>query len=262
MLFARRFLRTVPETRALFNAMTANGPTSLYGERKFLIDRTIRKLLNAGLWSKLDILYMLAAHDEQAGRLNWKSPGTFTCTAVNSPTFTTDRSVAGNGTTSYLRTGYNPGTSGGTLAQNSHSFGVWTPSAAAADTAEMGSNNISLGIRAAAGVPSARSANTSPAGSTVLSDGVGLTSANRTDGTGVQFRRNGVATETVAQNSGAIADSELLICGRNSATGGVTFSGGSSKPVACVYAGGFFSASEEAALYGVLLTYMQAVGAA
>ena len=56
--------------------------------RKALIDALITSLKSAGVWAKLDVLWIPAAHDSQAGRLNWKSPGTFTLAEVSSPTFT------------------------------------------------------------------------------------------------------------------------------------------------------------------------------
>src|SRR5690606_35810663 len=93
--------------------------------RQLLINTTITNLIAAGLWPKLDVLYLLAAADEQAARLNWKNPGTFTCTAVNSPTFTADRGFAGDGSTSYLDTNFNISSASGRLyEQNSAHIGA------------------------------------------------------------------------------------------------------------------------------------------
>lgn len=111
-----------PATNALVSAMT----TTPSGERVGLINQTIMGLVSAGLWDKLDVLYMLAAHDEQAGRLNWKNPGTFTLTANNSPTFTVDRGFQGDGATSDLSSTYNPSTFGGAYTLNSAMMGEYT----------------------------------------------------------------------------------------------------------------------------------------
>ncbi len=73
--------------------------------RKALIDNLVGTLKGAGVWTKIDYLYVMAAHDEQAARINWKDPGTATLTVVNSPTFTTDGGFASNGSTSYLDSG-------------------------------------------------------------------------------------------------------------------------------------------------------------
>ncbi|MCW5719329.1 MAG: hypothetical protein KIS68_16035 [Bauldia sp.] len=86
--------------------------------RKLLIDTFVGALKAAGVWSKIDAMWVLAAHDEQAARLNWKSPGTFTLTRVNGPTFMTDRGFAGDGSTSYLDTGWDASNDGVQLTQN------------------------------------------------------------------------------------------------------------------------------------------------
>ena len=40
-----------------------------------LIDKAIGQLKMAGVWGKLDALYLLAAHTSQAALVNWKAPG-------------------------------------------------------------------------------------------------------------------------------------------------------------------------------------------
>jgi hypothetical protein len=87
-----------PEASALFAAMTTP-PTAA---RKTLIDACIVSLKAAGVWSKLDAFYMTAAADSQAARLNWKTPGSQTLSAVNSPTFTADRGYQGDGISAHL----------------------------------------------------------------------------------------------------------------------------------------------------------------
>jgi len=72
------------------------------------IATTISKLQYAGYWDKFDILYFLQAYDSATARINWKSPGTFNMTAVNSPTFTKDGGFTGNATSAYLATAYTP----------------------------------------------------------------------------------------------------------------------------------------------------------
>lgn len=74
--------------------------------RTILINQTWTQLVNAGLAAKLDLLYLTAAHDAQAATLNW-AQAQYDLVPVNSPTFTTDRGVAGNGTSSYYETGFN-----------------------------------------------------------------------------------------------------------------------------------------------------------
>lgn len=90
------------ETVALLDAMDVPPPAG----RLRLYDNTIRDLIRAGLWSKLAFWYALGAHDDQASLLDWRHPADadMTLVATNSPTFTTDRGWAGDGSTKYLQT--------------------------------------------------------------------------------------------------------------------------------------------------------------
>ncbi|MEW6257105.1 MAG: hypothetical protein AB1592_14220 [Pseudomonadota bacterium] len=55
------------QATALIARMTAAPSTA----RATAIGALVRSLASAGLWQKLDALYLLAAHDAQAARLNW-----------------------------------------------------------------------------------------------------------------------------------------------------------------------------------------------
>lgn len=65
------------------------------------IDKLIKDLKAGGVWDKLGILHVLAAHDSQAARLNWKE-NTFNVSEVNSPIFTPMKGFTGK-IGSYLR---------------------------------------------------------------------------------------------------------------------------------------------------------------
>ena len=92
-----------PELAAIVAAMTP-APTS---DRQGVMNQLIKDLKSAGVWSKLSVLYVHAAHAEQPGRVNWINPSSWTLNTVNAPTFTTDRGFAGDGSTSYLVTSFN-----------------------------------------------------------------------------------------------------------------------------------------------------------
>jgi hypothetical protein len=87
-----------PETDTLLAAMSSPPNDA----RQSLINDTILRLKEDGIWSRLDTLWVMAAHDEQAARLNWIAPGTFTLTAANSPAFTADGGFAGDGISKHL----------------------------------------------------------------------------------------------------------------------------------------------------------------
>lgn len=93
-------------------------------ERKQLISDRFVAGKAKSFWTKLDALWVHAAHGAEAGRLNWLSDR-FDCLPVNSPTFTVDRGYTGDGVTSYLDTQYNPATAAGIKAtRDSASLGI------------------------------------------------------------------------------------------------------------------------------------------
>jgi hypothetical protein len=74
------------------------------------INQFVLDLKAASLWTKFDRLWVLANKDATAALTCLKSLQT--ATAVNSPTFTAGQGYAGNGTTSYINTGFDPSTHG------------------------------------------------------------------------------------------------------------------------------------------------------
>lgn len=131
--------RYLAQAKALFARMTV--PPS--NARKSLINQTISALLSAGVWQKLDALYVMAAHDAQAARLNWIADQ-YNLTAVNSPTFTTDSGYTGNGTNAYLSTGMVASTlnASGKMKQNSLTMGAYVLSEIDVLQAVVGSTNL------------------------------------------------------------------------------------------------------------------------
>ena len=73
--------------------------------RSFLIDDLIAALEAAGVWERLSALYLTAAHDEQAARLNLKTPGLFDLSQVNDPVFALGEGYTGDGVDAWLDTG-------------------------------------------------------------------------------------------------------------------------------------------------------------
>ncbi len=88
---------------ALIARMTAAPDSARRGQ----IDALVRALKIAGIWPKLAALYLTAAHDAQAARLNWVS-GSHDLTEHGALTFTADRGYTGDGSTGYLDSGWSP----------------------------------------------------------------------------------------------------------------------------------------------------------
>ncbi|KQT54644.1 hypothetical protein ASG43_03390 [Aureimonas sp. Leaf454] len=92
-----------PDATALF-ARFATQPDAT--RKQLISDRFVAGKAKS-FWSKLDALWVHAAHAPEAGRLNWLGD-IYNCIPVNNPAFTTDRGYMGDGSTSYLNTGFNP----------------------------------------------------------------------------------------------------------------------------------------------------------
>ena len=108
-----------PDIAAIWAAGSITDPT-----RRALVDALVTGLKSDGLWSKLDVLYLLAAGATTAALVNWKAPGTYDLTPVNNPTFMANGGYQGNASSSWLDTGFNPATNGVQYTQNAHSIGV------------------------------------------------------------------------------------------------------------------------------------------
>jgi hypothetical protein len=99
--------------QAILNRGTALGYTLPSAGQQAKQNQLIIDLKTAGVWDKLDVYYVFA-HDGQSefGTLNWKNPLLHQATLFNSPTFTANQGFAGNGSSSYIRTNFNPFTNG------------------------------------------------------------------------------------------------------------------------------------------------------
>jgi hypothetical protein len=243
------------EAATLVAAMT----TAPSNDRKALIDTLIGSLKSAGVWVLLDVLYVLAAHHEQAARLNWKNPGGFVAAGVNSPTFTVDRGFAGNGVDSFVTLNWGP-TSGVNFTQNSATFGIWdrTTTASAASVAGSGTSTaVTINPRSTTGDGFVYRVNQSTAetqGATLNASG--LSAASRSGSTATQGYKNGVSIGS----PGAIASQAISAVGLN--LGRTNTSSFSSHEFAATFAGANLNGTQHSDLHTALLAYMQAVGAA
>lgn len=219
-----------------------------------LINNLIVSLKAADIWNSLDVLYVLAAHDAQAARLNWKT-AQFNITEVNSPSFATDRGYTGNGTSSYLLTGWRA-TDGVNFTLNAASMWVWSRSDIIESISCCGvvaSNGLTISPRGAANM--AATLNENVASGRTNGNGAGLFGVTRADSATRKYWRNGaqvgadVSAATVSLNG-----SQVRICGAAASTF-------SAREIAA-FATGASLTGLEASFYTALNTYMTAVGAA
>jgi hypothetical protein len=240
------------ETRLLLANMTTEPDAA----RRYLIDETIKALKDAGIWSKLDMLYMLAAHDSQAARLNWLNPAGPALSAVNSPTFTTDRGYAGNGTSSYLNTSLSPNTFDHLRRDSAH-LGFWQVTNASTNSNDIGIfgdantrlRNYNSGSSLAGRLHDATT------GIFTTSSSTGHAVINRSAASARQFYQSGtsVGTDSVTSTAGPSGSSLNLLRADASYT---------ADQLAAAHAGASLSSTEVANLYTILRDYLQELGAA
>jgi hypothetical protein len=252
-----------PETIALRTAMSVK-PT---GPRLGLYNELIHDLKIAGVWAKLDALYLLAAHDAQAARLNIRDPGSFDLTAVSSPTFTTDRGYAGDGSTSYLDPDFVPSVALGQFAQDSCHLGVWSRTDSAANVVDIGGRfdgstrqsfiQIRTGVDQMAGRLNQNAASLNTAGSI---SSVGHFLRTRTGAAASDNYKAGVAFGSTANTaSTGLTDRKILI---GALQNGASVALHSARQYAAAHIGGGLTSQDAAALYAALHAYLAAVGAA
>ncbi|MDQ0303794.1 hypothetical protein [Ancylobacter polymorphus] len=231
-----------------------------------MISDTIKALKTAGVWAKDDALYFTAAHDAQAALLNWISDQ-YNLTVVGSPTFTVDRGYTGNGSSAYLRTGFNPATavSPKFARDSSHISVTDRTSRAAATSVEIGAIAISglnfsaeLATRYTGNLTRARvtSGGTSPP-AFASSDSAGRFIASRTGASQIDAYRNGASIGTSTNASAALFNSEIYILAVNF-NGAASFS---SDQIAQASIGGGLTSTEAAAFDAAVSSYLSAIGA-
>lgn len=240
------------EAKALFARMTTP-PTNA---RKAQITKLIRTLKKAGVWAKLDVLYVFAAADSQAALLNWKGA---TFNAVNhGAAFTADRGFTGDGVDDYLATGYYIGSGQSSFADLMFGAAVRTVPTSSWKTpvGTMVTSNYAL-LQV---LPYAISASISRGVDTSLGvglSGVGNIQIQKAGGTLTGYR-NGLLIGTRASTLSSGIDKPFLISAANGNGTPASFFDGR---IAAAYFGLSLTAAQAAALDGALQTYLTSVGA-
>lgn len=242
------------EARRIYGAFTTRASDA----RKQLIADTVQRLKDAHLWSKLDLLHVLAAASSDAALVNWKNPGTFSLTAVNSPTFTADRGYTGDGSTSYLTTGTAHNALTAALQDSMH-YGGWITGGtdSASSLAPLAGNAATMLLfpRAAGDGITAYVGSASPSVlGTSITTNQGHTVVNRSGASATEGYRNGAQTGTDTEASAARSAATILLLRSSSAY--------ASFRLGAFHMGAGLTAVEHARLYGILRRYMQSVGAA
>lgn len=245
------------EAAAFFLRITDPGTT-----RKNVYAALIDGLVADGVWTLIDMLHIYAADIAANALVNLKS-SSFAATEVNSPSFTADQGYTGNGTTSYVSTGFAPSTGGGSFTQNSGCWGLWSRTSASSDN---GSGTFSGGeatgvtlILCSATGPKALLGRCNTGGTddvtsaNVVTNGIGFRTVNRSSSSALQFYAEGSSVGTGSQTSTALCTLTLRVGGTTGAL--------DTRQYAAAVISGSLDATKSSALYTRLATYMTAVGA-
>jgi hypothetical protein len=230
-------------------------PTAL---RQGYIAQMIQALYASGTWAKTDAMWVMAAHDEQASRLNWITPGSFTLTAVNSPTFTTDRGFAGNGSTSYLDTGWDRATNGVQITQNNAHASVYGLAGTGSNVGLFGTGASSFQVQVAANGGSGASFVRLNTGGSPVNVASGTKPhqimGRRNNSTDIDVLRNGVtSTAASAQTSSALSTTDLVFLRTGTQYNTQLCAGGA--------IGAYLDDTEALAYYNAWYAFMLALGA-
>jgi hypothetical protein len=234
------------------SALFARFTTPADSTRKGHINTLIVALKAAGIWTKLDRLWIMAAADSQAAQRNWIADAN-NLTEVSSPTFTTDRGYQGNGTSSYV--------TGGTYAsltkftRNDCCMFGWMWDSAAVATSCFGADgnfNILLAGRAAGNVMFTR-----------VNDGTGTTTQTVTDGKGLCGFSRALSTEYNSFKGDTLALVTVTTTNNpaNTVSAGKTGTQFSLGKFSALGVGSSLNQTEITALNNAMTAYMTAVGA-
>lgn len=243
--------RSAPAEAQALAARMSTPPTAA---RKNLISKTIRALKTAGIWDKLDVLYLLAAADSQAALLNWKG-ATYDATN-NGAAFTADRGFTGDGAGDYIDTNY--GSLDGQFSATSHTFGRVLRVGSSNAYTDMGAwdGSTSSTFARVHGDVNGLSWNSGLAGGVSGLSIVGHMSISRVGATATAYR-NGLLLGS-SSNTFTASGHEFFLLALNNGGSASAFT---TSQMSAAWLGAALTAGETATLHAILSTYLAAVGA-
>lgn len=246
------------EAELLFARMT----TPPGDTRKLAIDTCIKSLKSAGVWDKLDSLYMFFAPDSQAAFLDWKR-GTKEGTLQGSASFSVYDGITGSTVAgSRFDTAFNPSSDGVNFTTSACAIGcLVTARATASTTATLfgskGSTTnkiISLSETVSSGVLSGKMFDASALTSSVVSGG-GLFSCSK-NGTSKKIYKDSASVASAADAKATATNYEISLFALND---NGSYSDLSDASVSMFFAGGYLTTDDLTALKLAVDTYVGAL---
>lgn len=209
------------EYTAIQTNATTNSYTAPSTREKQFENRLVKYFKTVGIWNNFDFFYnFYHGGDGNYGRINWKNPGTYNASLVNSPTFTTYSGYSLNGTTQYINSNFVPSTNATAGSQNNASTGVYISSGGQSNGQDIGliTSTFRLAICAR---------NTSNQTYANVNDNTTVTASNNTEAVGFyhairytgaasELRRNNVSLTGIASTtSTGLGANNIYIGARN-----------------------------------------------
>jgi len=235
------------ESSALFARFSTDPGTT----RKDAINTCIASLKSAGVWTKLDALWVLAAHESASALLNWKG-ATNNLTVNGSMTFTADQGyvAAAASSANYLSGSVNVNALS-SYSLNAGHISVWSRSTTSNINPPFAVNpDDDVKIWPSLSGDDFYSRVNDSAGSVTVADAQGMSLGNRSGATARQAYRNGSAVGSygsVATTS--LPASVVVLCRSNI-----------SQQIAMASIGGSLDSTEQLAFYNAINTLKTAVG--
>jgi photosystem II stability/assembly factor-like uncharacterized protein len=238
---------------SVINYATTQGYTKPSVAQQVAQNTLVKTLVDAGIWSKLDVFHITTRGSEEFSKINWKTPGTANLTETGTVTWSAGTGFTGNGSGSddYLSS-FDPSTGTWNYTQNSATFGIWA-------TADVDNNRIvacsnTSGNRTLMILSSNstyRCNSTAATAATFNFDGTGFTAINRSSSSDLQTYKNATNASTTTTSSGVNQTFTLL---RDLATGT-----DSDSSIGAWFAGSSLTSGEYTTLYNALTTYFSIV---
>ncbi len=236
---------------ALVVAGFSSAPSS---PRQTAMYNLISALMSAGIWAKLDRLYVLRAGEDQGSRVNWKNPGTGNAAKTGTGgTFTADVGWSAPDASNYVSTGFNPSTDAVNFLRNDNSFfaATTTDSNDAVSAVLCGNTQFTLQPRSSGAAIATRNASTGQdtgSGNT----GAGLYGTTRNVSTAYNRWKGASLVDSPTRSSTAHASAVIYVGTHN-------LSNFSTKTCGLVLIGGYVDATAVAALNTAWSAYVAAL---
>lgn len=245
-----------PATQALLAKAATDGYTPASGDTLAALDTYIKGLKSAGVWGKLDVLYVPATNgDSDFATYNILDPNNFQATKVNSPTFTSLQGFTGDGSSSYLNTNYNPNDNGANYTLNNASYGYYVRVYNASGPTTAGARDESANNRNYEVFGTISPINSNSNGIFSNNTGNGFRHVNRSSSTNINRVINGTS-ESASLTSSALASSDFyLLCLNDNSTP----LGFSTSQISVFFIGGNLL-TEASDFYNLTQDYMTALG--